>query len=109
MWKNNIIKKLKSLFSAVSAKHTSAEITSYRDWRIIVAGFFTAFIFSLGFNIYMLFQINNDNFFTVAPQTYSVHTLDRDGLGNVLAALAAKDAFLASSTVPKISAVDPSR
>lgn len=80
----------------------------YRDWKIIVLCFFAGFVVSLGFNIYMSYQINNDNFFTTSTQKQTGPVLNRDGLGKVLTGLSAKDDFLAKPIV-NATIVDPSR
>lgn len=101
-------KVMKGLLSSKGTDSAKTEPMPYRDWRIIVLSFFVGFVISLGFNIYMSFQINNDNFFTTNTQKQVGPTLNREGLGKVLAGLTAKEDFLAKPTVD-VTIVDPSR
>lgn len=107
--KNYYNKWVKEFFSTKGVDAGKVEITPNRDWKIIAICFFTVLVISLGFNIYMSFQINNDSFFTAAPKKYEGVTFNRDGLTAVLSKLAAKEASLSQVSTTTASVVDPSR
>lgn len=101
-------KVMKGVLSSKGTDSAKIEPMPYRDWKIIVLSFFGGLVLSLGFNIYMSYQINNDNFFTTSTQKQAGPTLNREGLGKVLAGLAAKEDFLAKP-IADTTIVDPSR
>lgn len=109
MFKNYYKKFVKKFFSGRGQDPLKTEARPYRDWKFVVIIFFVALAVSMGFNAYMLFQINNDTFFNVTASKQEGTTLNTDGLSNVLANLRANDAILAGATTTIPLAVDPSR
>lgn len=109
MLKDYYNKFFKKAFTARGADRLKYEPMPYRDWRIVVTIFFVALSISIGFNVYMLFQINNDSFFVASVQKRGESVLNKDGLARVLTDLAAKEAVLSGKSATTVSAVDPSR
>ena len=99
----------KKIFESKGADPLKTEITPYRDWKILVVVFFIAIASSIGFNVYMLIQINNDNFFNSVTERPTGPVLNRDRLTAVLAMLAEKDALISGKATSTPFAVDPSR
>jgi hypothetical protein len=109
MFKNYYNKIIKKMFSSKGRDPSRTEGAPYRDWKIVAISFFALFLVSLGFNIYMSFQINNDSFFATTPKTYDGVVFNREGLQKVLSVLAQKEAFLLAPTQANKPVVDPSR
>lgn len=109
MFKNFFEKQFKKLFATKGADALKSEITPYRDWKIVVMSFAAGFAILLGLNIYMLVQINNDNFFTTVPKKFVGPSLDSEGLAKVLSSLAEKEALIHRPIGEGKLVVDPSR
>ncbi len=106
----NYFNKLnKKIFESKGSDPLKIETSPYRDWKILIIVFFVSIAVSVGFNIYMLVQINNDNFFSSGAQQQSGPLLNRDGLTAVLTQLAAKEAIVSGKATTTTSLVDPSR
>jgi hypothetical protein len=96
-------------FSSKGADPLKMEATPYRDWKIIIVGFFVGLVISLGLNIYMSYQINSDTFLSPTAKKYEGLVLNRDGLARVLVDLATKDAVHSGRATSSVSVIDPSR
>lgn len=109
------IKKTKNKFSLQgiipllgNSDWTKIEIVPYRDWRIVGIGFFIMLFVSFGFNIYILFEVNRDNFFAVPEIKSQGVSFNREGLNRVLNLIATREATFERLKTEKIEVRDPS-
>lgn len=109
MPKKDLLKVLKKFFSSKGSDPTKMETTPFRDWRIVVVTFFIGLVLSIGFNVYMSVEINQDSFFTTTTKGGEVAALNKSGLTKVLAGFAEKEALFEKARTEKNSVVDPSR
>mgnify|MGYP001570257502 CR=1 FL=1 len=115
MFKKDLIKKkkrglsLKGIISLLSNPDSSKiGIFPYRDWRIVGICFFVIFFVSFGFNMYILFEVNRDNFFVV-PETKSQGvSFDREGLHRALDLIVTRDAIFERLKTETMKVNDPS-
>lgn len=85
------------------------EIAPYRDWRIVGICFFVAFLISFGFNMYLLFEVNRDNFFII-PETKSQGvSFNREGLNRVLDLITTREATFEKLKEETVKVIDPSQ
>lgn len=108
MFKKDWNKEFKKLTASKSFDPFKIELTPYRDWRFLVAGFFVALVLSVGFNIYMSIEINRDNFFTTVPKIEQGAMFNNEGLTTVLDDLAAKEVAFEKLRTEGVQVVDPS-
>lgn len=108
MLKKDWNKEIKKLTTSKGSDPFKVELTPYRDWRLLVMGFFVALILSVGFNIYMSIEINRDSFFTTIPKSEQGVVFKSDGLATVLEALAIKEAAFEKLRTEEVFVVDPS-
>jgi len=108
MLKKDWNKELKKLTVSKGSDSFKVEPTPYRDWRLLVIGFFVTLVLSVGFNIYMSIEINRDNFFTTTPKSEQGVVFNSEGLSAVLGALAAKEAASEKLRTEEVLVVDPS-
>ena len=101
-------KEFKKLTTSKASDPSKAEPTPYRDWRLLVSGFFVLLVISVGFNIYMSIEINRDSFFTTTPKTGEGVVFNGEGLAAVLEDLAMKEAAFERLITEGVSVVDPS-
>lgn len=100
--------EFKKLTYSKGADALKMEITPYRDWRVVVIVFFIGLIGSMGFNIYMLIEIDRDTFFVAAPKSTGVITFNEEGLAKVVSGIDAKEALFEKTKTEGVSVVDPS-
>lgn len=104
----NLKKELQKLATSKGSDPSKTEITPYRDWRIVVIGFFVGIAASFGFNIYMSIEINRDSFFSGAPTPTQGTLFNREGLARVLNNLSQKEAVFERVKIEGVHVVDPS-
>lgn len=108
MVKKDWNKEFKKLTASKGVDPSKKEPTPYRDWRLLVMGFFLTLVLSVGFNIYMSIEINRDSFFTTTPKVEEGVSFNSEGLIVVLEDLASKEAAFEKIRTEGVSVVDPS-
>ncbi|MBI3634560.1 MAG: hypothetical protein HY228_03015 [Candidatus Yonathbacteria bacterium] len=115
MLKKDLNKKTKNLFSLKGiislwrdADPSKIEIAPYRDWRIMGIVFFVILLASFGFNMYLLFEVNRDNFFVVPEVKSQGMSFDREGLNRVLDLIATREATFEKLKTETVKVNDPS-
>lgn len=115
MFKKDFIKRAKDIFSLKgigsllgNSDPSKIGIAPYRDWRMVGIGFFTIFLVSLGFNIYILFEVNRDNLFVVSQSINHEVSFNREGLNRVLGLFATREASFERLKKETVDARDPS-
>ena len=108
MLKKDWTAELKKLTYTKGADALKMEITPYRDWRIVVWGFFVGLILAIWFNIYMLVKIDRDSFFTPAQKSSGVIKFNEEGLAKVIAWIDEKQAKFEKAKTEVVTIVDPS-
>lgn len=102
------LKFIKKVFQVKRKDTSKMEITPYRDWAILMWSAFVVFSVSLGFNIYMSININQDNFFGSPTPDTSGTILNKAGLDSALGIITSKEALFEKTRTQKITVVDPS-
>ncbi len=108
MVKKDIFAGLKNLTATKGADPFKKEATPYRDWRIVVIGFFAGLVVSIGLNIYMSVEINRDNFFTTASKAEVGVKFNKEGLDKVLQGFVDKEVVFEKLRTERVPIVDPS-
>jgi len=108
MQKKDWNKEFKKLTASKGSDPSKIAASPYRDWRIVVAGFFIGLVALLGFNIYISFEINQDNFSLVTPKSDQGVSFNNEGLATVLEGLAAKETTFERLKIEGVPVVDPS-
>jgi len=108
MAKKDWTAELKKLTYSKGSDALKMETTPYRDWRILVVVFFVGLISSMGFNIYMLIEIDRDTFFSQAPKSSGVIKFNEEGLAKVIAGIDEKAEKFENSKKVSSAVVDPS-
>lgn len=115
MIKKDLIKRIKNFLSLRGitsllrgSDSSKMEIAPYRDWRILGVGFFIIFLLSFGFNMYILYEVNRDNFFVV-PEIKSQGVLfNREGLNRVLNTITTRESIFEKLKTETMKVNDPS-
>ncbi|OHA80075.1 MAG: hypothetical protein A2747_00425 [Candidatus Yonathbacteria bacterium RIFCSPHIGHO2_01_FULL_44_41] len=108
MLKKNLEILLKKFTKSRGVDALKMEITPYRDWRMVVIIFFVGLVVSLGFNIYMLTEINRDSFFITAPKVIGVVKFNEEGFAKVVMDINEKAARFEKIINEGAAVVDPS-
>ncbi len=115
MPKKDLATKIKDKFSLrgiISLSHNSdvskIEITPYRNWRMVGIGFFVALLVSFGFNMYILFEVNRDNFFAVPETKSQGMPFNREGLNRALEMIETRENVFERLKTETIEVRDPS-
>lgn len=103
-WANNI----KKITTTKGTDPLKMGITPFRDWKRVVTYSFGGLIISLGFNIYMSFQINHERFFSVEKAIESGVAFNSEALSQVLNDIAKKEENFQRIKVEGVSVADPS-
>ena len=100
-------KRINSLLG--KSDSSKIEIAPYRDWRIVGVGFFIILFISFGFNMYILFEVNRDNFFDVHQGTKQEVSFAREGLTRVIGMFAGREETFERLKKEIIKVNDPSQ
>ena len=108
MLKKNWNKEIKKITASKGVDPYKLEITPFRDWKILIAYSFAGLIISLGYNIYMSFQINRESFFAVENKTEGGAVFNSVALSEVLKNIADKESNYERIKTEGLPVFDPS-
>ena len=109
------MKQIKNRFSLIGfasllrgADSSKIEISPYRDWRIALIIFFIGLFISLGFNLYILYEVNRDNFSGAPQAVIREVSLSHEGLMKSLRLIETKEEAFGKIKTRIIDMGDPS-
>lgn len=108
MPKKDWSKEIKKMTATKGVDPYKMEITPFRDWKILVAYTFAGLIISLGYNVYMSFQINHESFFSVEKAAEGGAVFNSKALSEVLENIATKEANFEKIKKEGVPVSDPS-
>ncbi|MEK7460516.1 MAG: hypothetical protein AAB628_03140 [Patescibacteria group bacterium] len=108
MLKKNWSKEIKKILTTKGVDSHKMEITPFRDWKKIATYSFVGLILSLGVNIYMSFQINDESFFSAEKITNEGAIFNSNSLSEVLEDIENREQNFEKIKKEGISVLDPS-